>query len=184
MAKGGRLVVRIAFVVALLIAFVGIEVAQHSRQGLTPLGESPLIEFPSAPMSQLEVQRFLEGDIRLIKDMKALPEPVIKAFTETGGSRLTIANPGKTFEATDVISDETFPQKRLLFAGLSGDKCFMLYEQGGRVHFYVLALFKLNPGSTMKPIWRGYCGPAVNIAELRSNVSRSRCSDPVPQELR
>ena len=176
-AKG--LVVPIACVV--LIAFVNIDLAHRGRRDLTPLGDSPLIEFPTVPISQAVVQQFLDDDFRFIKDTKALPKPVIQAFTETGGSRLTIANPGKEFEETDVIWDASVPRKRLLFAGVSRDKCFMLYEQGGRVHFYVLALFELSNANVMKPVWAGYCGPAASIAELRSNVSRDRCHDPFPQ---
>ena len=70
---------------ALLIVYGGIEVVHWK---LRPLGESPLIEFPAVPISQSEVEQFLDGDFQLITDIEALPEPVVKAFTETGGSNL------------------------------------------------------------------------------------------------
>ena len=98
MSKTKRLVFQIAIPVALLIAFAGVEVAQRGQRDATPLGESPLIEFQNVSISQSQVQQFLKGDVRVIKDMKALPESVVKAFTKTGGTRLTIANPGKKFE--------------------------------------------------------------------------------------
>ena len=98
-------------------------------------------------------------------DMKALPEPVIKAFTETGGSRLPVANPGERFQTTDLVWDESLPWKRLLFAGLLGNKCFMLYEQGGEVHFYVLALFTLSLPSVLKAVSKSSCVPAVVIVD-------------------
>lgn len=181
MFKAKRWYFIFAFIIALLIALAGVEFAQRNTAALH---DSPLIEFPSVSISPVEVHQFLEGDFRVIKDMKALPEPVVKVFTETGGTRLTIANPGKKFNATDVILDQSLPRKRLLFAGVSGEKCFMLYEQGGIGHFYVLALFRISSPSVMQPIWRGYCGPAANISELRSNVSNSKCSDPVPPRIR
>src|SRR5215467_4897080 len=149
MLTPARLSTRIAIpVAAVLFMYAGFEVARWSEK---PLGESPRIEFPS-PIGQSEVEQFLDGDFQLIKDMKALPEPLIHAFTEIGGSRLTVANPGKRFEATDAIWDDTLPQKRLVIAGLSGNKCFMLYEQGGIIHFFVLALFKLSPPNVLNSL--------------------------------
>jgi hypothetical protein len=178
MLKPTRSRARIAITLAaVLLAYAGIRLA-HWR--LRPLGASPPVEFPRSAMSQSEVLQFLGGDFRIVKDMKALPRPVIEAFTETGGSRLTVANPGQRFQATDHVLDESLPWKRLLFAGVLGERCFMLYEQGGRAHFYVLALFKLTPAGAIQPIWQGSCEPAADIAELRSKVSTGLCSQPIP----
>src|SRR5215469_7121916 len=150
MLKQTLLRTRIAFLfAALLLLCAGGEVVYWR---LRPLGESPGIEFPAVPTSQAEAEQFLDGDFQVITDMEALPEPVIKAFTEKGGSRLTVANPGKRFQVSDVVWDESLPWKRLLFAGLSGNKCFMLYEQGGEAHFYVLALFKVTPPNMLKAV--------------------------------
>ena len=163
---------------AVLLASAGYEFV---RWRLRPLGEPPVIEFPASPISQSEIEQFLDGDFQSIKNVEALPEPVIKAFTETGGSRLTIANPGKDFQATDVVVwDESLPWKRLVFAGVSGDKCFLLYEQGGIVHFFVLALFKLSPPNVLKGVSKGSCVAASDLAELRSKVSEGLCSQPGP----
>ncbi len=178
MRKRRRLSARIAVTLtAVLLVYAGVELV---RWRLRPLGESPRIEFPAVPISQSEAEQFLDDDFQLITDMKALPEPVIKAFTETGGSRLTVANPGKRFQVSDVVWDESLPWKRLLFAGLSGNKCFMLYEQGGEGHFYILALFKLSPPNVLKGVSESSCVSAADIAELRSKVSRSLCSQPIP----
>ena len=168
--------VRIALVFALLIAVAGIEVAHHSKGAAKPLGEGPLIEFPTSPTPKLAVQQFLDGDFSLITDVKSLPRPVLQVFTEVGGSRLLMANPGKRFEATDVIRDATVPRKRLIFAGVLDDRCFVHYEQGGIAHMYILALFNLTSAEGAKPVWRGYCGPAANIHDLRSQVDSGKCS--------
>jgi hypothetical protein len=149
-----------------------------------PLGDAPRIEFPATGISQLERERFLDGDFLNIKDVKALPRPVLQAFTEEGGSRLVLANPGKKFLATDVVYDSSLPNRRLIFAGVAGDKCFVHYEQGGIAHMYILALFKLKSADSMDPLWRGYCGPAANLQDLRSQVAKGECSDPVPKEMR
>ena len=123
MANGRRLALRIAFMLAAVVVF-GIAIIS-----CRPLGEPRLVENIGS-MSQSSMQQFLDGDFRIVRDMKALPEPVVKAFTEKGGSRLTIANPGERFEATDVTIwpwSESVPRRRLLFAGIAGDKSFVFY---------------------------------------------------------
>ena len=126
-------------------------------------------------MSKAEALEFLQGEFTIIKDVKSLPSPVLKAFTEIGGSRPVMANPSQKFEVGDVIFDASVPQKRLLFAGVSGDRCFVHYEQGGRGHSHLLALFQLTPGASMKPVWKGYCGPAKDVQGLRSGIESDRC---------
>lgn len=165
-----------------ILLIAGWLVVARLKQDATPLGPSLMIDYRplNAPIAQSDVQRFLDGDFRIIKDMKALPEPVIKAFTERGGSRLTIASPGEKFEATDVILDGSVPRRRLLFAGVLADRSFVLYEQGGIGLFYVLVLFQTNSPNAMKPIWQGYCGPVGNLDELRSYVSKGHCHGEEP----
>jgi hypothetical protein len=145
-----------------------------------PLGDGPPVIFPSAGLSLSEREKFLAGNFTIIRDTKALPRSILHVYTEQGGTRLLMADPGKNFEATDVISDPSVPRKRLIFAGVSNDKCFVHYEQGGLGHMYLLALFKVSSKEALEPIWRGYCGPAANIQDLRSLVRADQCSSSVP----
>jgi hypothetical protein len=79
-----------------------------------------------------------------------------------------MANPDQKFEATDVIQDASVPRKRLIFAGVADNKCFVHYEQGGRAHSYVVEFFGATSTENMKPLWRGHCrAPAANIQDLR-----------------
>ena len=134
-----------------------------------PLGQGPLIQYPTGSASQATAQLFLDGTFSLITDARNLPGPVLRAFTEQGGSRLVIANPGKRFTATDAVEDATLPSKRLIFAGVAGEKCFVHYEQGGFSHSFLVALFEVDSSYSMKPIWQGYRGgPAKGIDELRA----------------
>lgn len=143
MAEGRRLTLRIAIMfAAVVVVFGGIAAVRRWRQETVPLGEPRLVKHIDS-MSQSSMQQFLDGDFRIVKDMKALPEPVVMAFTEKGGSRLTIANPGERFEATDVIWDMSIPRSRLLFSGISRDKSLVLYERGGIGLVHILALFQL-----------------------------------------
>jgi hypothetical protein len=152
-----------------------IPIACSQKDKLTPLGEGPRIEYPSAEMSQSAKELFLQGDFSAVNNVRELPAPVLRVFTEPG-SRL-MANPGKDFQATDYILDNTLPHRRLIFAGVSRDRCFVHYEQGGRGHSYVLALFNLTSTDAMKPAWVGYCpAQAAGFEELRSWVVTGRCS--------
>ena len=174
MAKGRRLTLRIAFMLAAVaVVFGGIAAVRRWR----PLGGPRLVEHIDS-MSQSSMQEFLDGDFRIVRDMKALPEPVVKAFTEEGGSRLTIANPGERFEATDVIWDKSLPRRRLLFAGISGVKSFVLYERGGIGLSHILALFQLGTASTTPAMWQTFCVPAASLEELRTHISQGKCSRP------
>lgn len=163
-----------------VLALVGLLVSQWWKVAHRPLGDDPLDELPELQMSQSTREQFLAGDFTIVKEARALPRPVLQLFTEKGGSRLLMANPGKDFNATDVIYDGSIPRKRLIFAGVSGDKCFVFYEQGGIGHMYILAFLALTSKETTHPLWRVYCEPVANFQHLRSRVRNGQCSDPVP----
>jgi hypothetical protein len=158
----------VTLVIIVLIVAAGIMLALRKRDQ-KPLREAPTLNFFSPDMTQLARQQFLDSDFTIIKDVRLLPRPVLEKFTEQNGSRLVIANPGKNFIVGDVIYDSSLPRERLIFAGVSGQRCFVHYEQGGRAHTYLLALFDVTP-SNAKPLWRGYCsGLAANISNLRTD---------------
>jgi hypothetical protein len=183
MSTRRKLTVGIACVSTLLILSAGFAIARHVK---TPLGYAPPIQFQSTSAPDAAVRQFLDSDFVIIKDVNALPGPVLKAFTEIDGARPVMANPGKKFEVTDVIIDASVPRERLIFAGVSGDKCFVHYERGGIGHSYLLGLFRLTSANTMTPVWGHNCGPAANIADLRSQVAsgcawpRQAASQPTP----
>ena len=165
--------VRVVVIVFIVAAGIALALSRRDRK---PLGETPPLDFSSQGTSQLARQQFLDGDFTVIKDVRLLPRPVLEKFTEQNGSRPVMVNPGKNFIVGDVIYDSNVPRERLIFAGVSGEKCFVHYEQGGRGHMYVLALFDLTSPRSVKPLWRGYCrGPATNISDLRSQVLNGDC---------
>jgi hypothetical protein len=168
--------------VGTVVVFGGAAAFYHWKYEVIPLGRPAPIKQSTQSISPSAELDFLASEFRVVTDMRALPAPVIKALTEEGGTRLTIANPAERFEATDVIIDESIPRKRLLFAGVSENKSFVLYEQGGIGTFYVLALFQLNPENTTPAIWTIYCAPAASIAGLRTLISQGQCSRPDTRE--
>jgi hypothetical protein len=170
-----------SFLKAGLVCFVVFIIAVVAffwhKSKLPPLGEGPFIEYPSTSAAQ--AQQFLDGNFSLVTNVRNLPSPVLASFTEQGGSRLVIANPGEKFRATDVVYDATLPSNRLILAGVSGEKCFIHYEQGGIGLSHVLAFFEIPFKDRMKPVWRGYCGGrAKSLEELRSWVRDGTCRSP------
>jgi len=165
-----------------LLAVVALSAFFLRRTTRTPLGDEPVIPYPDSEMPKSAQLEFLEGDFTIIKNVKVLPRPVLQSFTEQGGLRLTIANPGKEFLATDVIYDSSLPQKRLIFAGVLNDKCFVYYEQGGIGLSDVLAFFKVQ-STKMQPLWRGFCGPAATVQDLRSQIANGKCYS-VPKRMK
>ena len=179
MVKPRKSVIAIA-----LLVLIGFLVFHFGRIPRTPLGDGPLVIFHDSELSTSLRQHFLEGNFTVINKVKALPRPVLQAFTEQGGLRFLLADPGKKFEATDAVDDSSVSRKRLIFAGVLDDRCFVHYEQGGSVHSYVLAFFRLPSSDTIEPLWRGYCGPAANIQDLRSQVLKGECSQPLSRGMR
>ncbi len=170
-----KLLIVVGSLLAVLVLIVGSKIAQIWVGNVSPLGEEMPINFPA--ISGPATQHFLDGDFDTLKRVEALPRPVLAAFTEQGGSRILMANPGKNFLVTDVIYDASVPRKRLIFAGVSGNRCFVHYEQGGRAHSFVLAFFTLTSAHEMKPLWQGYCDePAADIQNLRSKLENGSCS--------
>src|SRR5689334_24851745 len=92
-------------------------------------------------MSQSAAADLLSRDFKIITRMKDLPAPILDLFTEAHGKRLLMADPGEKFESTDLIIDESVPRKRLIFAGVANESCFVYYEQGGRGLHEVVEFF-------------------------------------------
>jgi hypothetical protein len=141
-----------------------------------PLGKARVLEFPST-LSREEKIGLLNGDFQMIRKAGDLPPAVRATFTENGGNRLVLADPGGKFNPSDVIWDSSVPQQRLLFAGIANERSFVHIEQGGRGHTYLIEVFEVRRGFEARPLWFGYCRePAKNLEELRSETASGGCS--------
>jgi len=149
-----------------------------------PLGEPRRIGFANKELSPEEQLQFLGGNFRIIKNLRELPGPVLDALMEEGGTRLTMVNPGKRFEASDVIVDPSLPNRRLIFAGVEDNKVFIHYEQGGIAHMFILALLRLSPEGKIEGLSRDFCGPEADLQTLRSEIEHGNCTQAVPPEMR
>ncbi len=169
----------IALTCVILFVAVRVGVVHYLKDASRPQGEGRRIESSAAGVSQSDWLEFLNRDFNIVTDVRALPGPVLQKYTEPGGSRLLMGNPGQKFEVTDVIRDASMPRERLIFAGVAGDKCFVHYERGGYAHTYVVEFFGITSPDSVEPLWSGYCeAPAANIQDLRSQLIHGGCSHP------
>lgn len=133
-----------------------------------PPGEPAPIQF--AGMSSADRRDFLNADFTILRKVADLPAGIKKLYMVKGG-RVAMANPGDEFEATDFIADPDLPRRRLLFAGVAGDRAFIHYERGGQSHSYLVALFRLKSPDLAVGLCSGYRGRAEDFEQMRRIVS-------------
>jgi hypothetical protein len=170
MPKSRKFWLAVSFLAIGLLLYFGYRTYDLTR----PLQSEPAVTFTLPNASTVDLKAFLAGDFVVVDHMRLLP-PSVEVFTEKGGHRRTMADPNEDFQATDVISMPGMPRKRLIFAGVSGDKCFVHFEAGGIAHSYEVALFRLSQVNAIEPIWAGYCGEAKNLTDLRYQIEHGDC---------
>src|SRR5690349_1574123 len=61
----------------------------------------------------------LDGDFTIVKTTKDIPDRCKSAFIVLSkGTQFQMADPGQEFQATDVITEQGLPSRRLIFAGV------------------------------------------------------------------
>jgi hypothetical protein len=116
-----------------------------------------------------------------ISGVREIPASVLMKFAEIAKDpNLKIANPGEKFQATDVISEEGLPSRRLIFGGISKDYCLIHYERGGYAHSYNVILFKLSAKSA-DFLWGGTRFNRIrDLSELRELIRADALDDSLP----
>jgi len=130
----------------------------------------------SVQLAPLLKQHLLTDDFTIIRKVRQVPNPVLNSFfREKGNGRLLIVDPGKHFNSTDYIVDDSLPSRRLIFAGVSAQTVFVHFEQGGFGSSEYLQIFNTT-SPQLQPRWQGRCErAATNLTELRSEILRGEC---------
>lgn len=101
---------------------------------------------PFRTLSLSQRAHILDGQFTIQKDVNQLPTGLKVQFARLAGEKdFKMANPGEEYQSTDVIMRPGLPRRRLLFAGMSNDKIFIFYEEGGYSHSSHVAVFDLDP---------------------------------------
>jgi len=110
--------------------------------------------------SSYESARLLSEKFTEIEDVGAIPPACKAAFAKvTGESSFALANPGTPYQSTDVVTTGAkLPWRRLIYGGLSSDRCVLYYEIGGFTTTYAVVVFDISAPGSAKWIWGGVDG--------------------------
>ena len=130
------------------------------------------------PVSSSETEHLLDGQFKLESKTDGIPTNLKQAFSKiTREAPFAMANPGKKFQATDVVYDRSLPRRRLVFAGVQGETWFVHYERGGLAHSYFVVAFNVKAQGDVNFAWGcGIADAASSIEQLRRMVATCRLS--------
>jgi hypothetical protein len=150
-------------------------------QSPPPLDEQPSGSYVPVfhTLSPAEKAHILDREFSIEKGVDRLPDSLKSAFARLAGEPdFKMANPGEKYQETDVISEQGLPFRRLLFAGISNDRYFIHYEQGGIGHSYHVAVFGVDPGGKVRFLWGGPgFRAAKDLEQLRTMISAGTFAD-------
>ncbi len=88
-----------------------------------------------------------------------------------------MADPGKPYEATCFVTKPRLPSRRLVFAGVSKEHCFIHYERGGRGYSCSVVVFHLSNNEARFVSGSKSWKPYTNLKALQASVQVSRRED-------
>jgi hypothetical protein len=102
--------------------------------------------------------------------------PEVVALCDAGPNGL--ADAGKKWEATDYITNDKLPRKRLIWASVNGEFYVVHYERGGYAHSYhvFLAHFKRDD-TKATALWRARGGPFKNSKAFLESLNTKSLDD-------
>jgi hypothetical protein len=131
-----------------------------------------------------DVTKLPADDQKVLRDVSRFHEihavtnlpPTVFALCADGSGRL--AEPEQKWEVTDVITDDTLPRKRLIWAVTDGDYYVVHYERGGYAHSFHVLVAKLKVGDR-KPsfVWHGVGGQLKDSRAFLEAVASSKFDD-------
>jgi hypothetical protein len=125
---------------------------------------------PEDPRVLQDPSRFHE-----IHSATNLPPQVVSLCADHNGR---LAEPGKKWLPTDVITDDSLPRRRLIWAASDGQFYVVHYEQGGYAHSYHVLVAKFNrEDSKAEPLWRGAGKPLKDYKAFLTALESNSMSD-------
>jgi len=103
-----------------------------------------------------ELPRFLADEKLVLHRSKAwIPPSVMRALDKTSAhGHFAIADAGKPFQSTDFITDESLPDRRLIFVATSARYCALYYEKGGEGLHELVLVFRIDRDPA-RIVWGG-----------------------------
>lgn len=143
---------------AACVIFLSIGVA--ARQAPAPT------ELPPELRAQVANGRF-----SIVTSVRGLPLGVRDELqTLFGSPTLDIAEPGADYRRTDVAGDPQLPNRRLVAAGCTPNRCIVYYERGGFAHTWHVAIFHWTPAATTFEFGGSAPGGLKTIDDVRNAI--------------
>ena len=135
--------------------------------------------FSAAAVTKLppEDRKVLEDSSRFQELYVAtkLPRAIVGLCADDRGR---FAEPGQNWRATDAVSDDSLPRKRLIWAAVGGEYYVVHYERGGRGHsFHVLIATFAKGDQKPKVVWRGVGERLKNYSAFLSALRSGKLDD-------
>lgn len=132
---------------------------------------------------RIDLTKLLGSQDRVERSVWLKPVAHVKDLPESVKSRIgrKIADPGGAFNATDVRFFD-FPDRRLLFAGLSDKYCLVQYEYGGIAHGYKVALFQMSRNSAVL-IWTHAGGKYASLEDFANQTDPAELENEVKDAI-
>jgi hypothetical protein len=130
-------------------------------------------------------EHLLTDPFSIVTKVSDIPEPVLTRFREMAKivreDETLLAEPGAAFQVAAVVGSRPLPWRRLVFAGLSKEYCFIHYERGGRGLGRYVILFRISKeGATFE--W-GAASPALfkDLGKLREALTANQLHEAMPR---
>ncbi|MES2465160.1 MAG: hypothetical protein V4671_31725 [Armatimonadota bacterium] len=142
---------------------------------------APIVSKESAFPVKALMQTVDASDVRVIKAVEHLPPAVRARFREkvasmgngdgkpTKTSIIDMANPGKSWNA-GCMQMSGLPSRQLQFAGVAGNKCFVVFNTGGIASRQWVAIFDLSQKTTSLLGIASATPRCTDLAGLRKTV--------------
>ena len=159
--------IRVA-ILALILGAIALVVIYHAHDQRTiPAANLKPVPRGAPNLNQADIEKMLGVErFQIVRRTRGVPLAVQLSFTNLTGFPFEMADPGKNM-LHDVIVPG-LPARRLVFAGLSDDSVFLVYEQGGYVDTLNAVFFWFEQGGRN---WGTTLTVSVNdVASLRAAI--------------
>ncbi|HTC94920.1 MAG TPA: hypothetical protein VK699_15870 [Terriglobales bacterium] len=161
---------QICSVLLVILMFELFGCSKQSQSPVQAVATHP-VQGSQATVVPSEPAHLFDGDFTIIETTDAVPMRCKSAFViTTKEAQFEMAEPGQRYGETDVGGG---PFRRLIFAGIGHNECFIYYERGGRGHSYQVDVFDIANQNNAKYIWGGWSFTGVaDLQQLRSEVGK------------
>ena len=111
---------------------------------------------------------------RFLNSKNEIPSAVLALCADTNGR---LADIGENWEATDLITDDKLPQKRLIWAAEYKNYYLVHYERGGRGHSFHILLAQTKGSEKADVLWRAVGDRYADILAFSKALKNNQMDD-------